>query len=87
MPRLIFFQIAVFISAFLLFSVQLITAKELLPLFGGSVMIWGTCMIYFQGLLLGGYAFAHWSKIKKPISSIARPTWDRYLAYSPTRLQ
>ena len=75
MPRLIFFQIGVFISAFLLFSVQLITAKELLPLFGGSVMIWGTCMIYFQGLLLGGYAFAHWGLTKFGVKGYTKLHW------------
>ena len=41
MPRLVFFQVGVFISAFLIFSGQLIMARELLPLFGGGVMVWG----------------------------------------------
>ena len=81
MQRLIFFQIGVFISAFLLFSLQLITARQLLPLFGGSIMTWGTCMIFFQGLLLGGYAFAHWGlktyweNIHVSIGSFCSPVW------------
>ncbi len=48
-----------FLSAFLLFMVQLLTGKLLLPWFGGSPAVWTTCMLFFQILLLGGYAYAH----------------------------
>ena len=49
----------VFLSAFLLFLVQPIIAKMILPRFGGSVAVWATCLVFFQGALLLGYAFAH----------------------------
>lgn len=48
----------IFLSAFLLFEVQLILAKRILPWFGGAPAVWTTCMLFFQ-LLLGGYAYAH----------------------------
>lgn len=53
------FAVAVFISAFLLFSVQLIAARHLLPLLGGVPAVWSTCLLFFQALLFGGYAYAH----------------------------
>lgn len=49
----------IFLSAFLLFEVQLILAKRILPWFGGAPAVWTTCMLFFQFLLLGGYAYAH----------------------------
>lgn len=52
--------LAIFISAFLLFQVQLIVGKMLLPWFGGAPAVWTTCMLFFQALLLAGYAYAHW---------------------------
>jgi hypothetical protein len=51
----------VFLSAFLLFLVQPLVAKLILPWFGGSAVVWNTCMLFFQMLLLAGYAYAHWS--------------------------
>lgn len=80
MPRLILYQIAVFISAFLLFSVQLMTAKQLLPRFGGSVMTWGTCMIFYQGLLLAGYAFAHWGLTRLGVKGYTKLHWILMIA-------
>src|SRR3954471_10762070 len=50
----------IFVSAFLLFLVQPLLGKYLLPWFGGSPGVWTTCLLYFQTLLLGGYAYAHW---------------------------
>lgn len=49
---------SIFLSAFLLFLVQPMIAKALLPDFGGSPAVWGTCLVVFQGLLLAGYASA-----------------------------
>lgn len=49
----------VFLSAFLLFQVQLIIGKYILPLFGGAPAVWNTCMFCFQVLLLLGYGYAH----------------------------
>lgn len=47
------------ISAFLLFQVQMIVGKYLLPWFGGTPFVWTTCMLFFQVVLLAGYAYAH----------------------------
>src|SRR5215475_15900368 len=47
------------VSAFLLFQVQPIVAKALLPWFGGVPSVWTVCMLFFQGLLLAGYVYAH----------------------------
>ncbi len=55
------FICTVFLSAFLLFQVQPVIAKAILPLFGGAAAVWITCMIFFQTLLLLGYLYAHWS--------------------------
>ncbi len=49
----------IFLSAYLLFQVQLIIAKFILPWFGGAPAVWTTCMLVFQLLLLAGYAYAH----------------------------
>src|SRR5919112_1798274 len=53
------FALAVFWSAFLLFQVQPLIGKYILPWFGGTPGVWTTCMLFFQMLLLGGYAYAH----------------------------
>jgi hypothetical protein len=51
--------VIVFLGAFLLFLVQPIIAKSILPRFGGGVAVWATCLVFFQAALLLGYAFAH----------------------------
>lgn len=48
-----------FFGAALLFAVQPLLAKQLLPSFGGSPSTWAACMVFFQGMLLAGYAYAH----------------------------
>ncbi|HEX3871882.1 MAG TPA: fused MFS/spermidine synthase [Pirellulales bacterium] len=50
---------AILVSAFLLFQVQPLISKFILPWFGGSPGVWTTCMLFFQVLLFGGYAYAH----------------------------
>ena len=57
----VLFGAGTLIGAFLLFQLELIVAKSILPWFGGSPAVWTTCMLFFQLTLLGGYAFAHWS--------------------------
>ena len=47
------------ISAFLLFLVQPLIGKTLLPLYGGSASVWTTCLLFFQSVLLAGYGYAH----------------------------
>jgi hypothetical protein len=48
-----------FLSAFLLFQIELIMAKLFLPNYGGSYLVWGACIVFFQAVLLAGYVFAH----------------------------
>ncbi len=48
-----------FLSAFLLFLIQPMIGKFILPWFGGAPAVWTTCMLFFQALLLGGYGYAH----------------------------
>ncbi len=55
------FALTIFASAFLLFLVQPIVAKEILPWFGGSASVWATCLVFFQTALLAGYAYADWT--------------------------
>jgi branched-subunit amino acid ABC-type transport system permease component len=54
----ILYAVAIFLGAFLLFLVQPIIAKQILPWFGGSAAVWATCMVFFQMTLLVGYAYA-----------------------------
>lgn len=49
----------IFLGAFLLFQVQLIIGKYILPWYGGTPAVWTTCMLFFQMILLAGYASAH----------------------------
>jgi spermidine synthase len=49
----------IFIGAFLLFQIQPMIAKMILPWFGGSAAVWITCMLFFQTWLLAGYIYAH----------------------------
>jgi hypothetical protein len=53
------YGLTIFLSAFLLFQVQPVIGKMILPWFGGSAAVWTTCMLFFQMLLLLGYAYAH----------------------------
>lgn len=53
------YAVTIFLSAFLLFMVQLIMGKQILPWFGGAPAVWTTCMLFFQMMLLAGYAYTH----------------------------
>ena len=53
------FAAVVGLGAFLLFQVQLVLGKQLLPWFGGTSAVWTTCLLFFQAALLAGYAWAH----------------------------
>ncbi len=55
------YAITIFLSAFLLFQIQPMIAKMILPWFGGSASVWITAMLFFQTALLGGYLYAHWT--------------------------
>jgi hypothetical protein len=58
---MILYALTIFTSAFLLFLVQPIMAKQILPWFGGSAAVWTTCLVFFQFLLLFGYAYSDWT--------------------------
>jgi hypothetical protein len=60
------FGITTFLSAFLLFQVQLIVGKYLLPWFGGTAAVWTTSLLFFQTLLFAGYCYAHWLVTRNP---------------------
>jgi len=51
----------IFLGALLMFWSEMLIGKMVLPLLGGTPMVWTTCMVFFQALLLAGYAYAHWS--------------------------
>jgi hypothetical protein len=53
------FALTLFVSALMLFLVQPMVAKMVLPRLGGTPAVWNTCMVFFQALLLVGYAYAH----------------------------
>ena len=56
---IVWFAVATLVSAFLVFQVQPVISKTVLPWFGGSPAVWTTCMLFFQLLLFAGYAYAH----------------------------
>jgi SAM-dependent methyltransferase len=53
------YRVAIFLGAFLLFGVQPLIGRAILPLFGGGAGVWLACMLFFQLVLLLGYAYAH----------------------------
>ncbi|HSL43295.1 MAG TPA: fused MFS/spermidine synthase [Anaerolineales bacterium] len=57
---MILFAVSIFLSAFLLFQIQPMIGKFILPWFGGTPAVWSTVMLFFQVLLTGGYAYAYW---------------------------
>ncbi|WP_372625232.1 spermidine synthase [Arsukibacterium sp.] len=67
------FPLTILISAALLFLVQPMLAKQLLPYFGGGAAVWTACMLFFQSLLLAGYGYAHL------LSRYLKPKTQRWL--------
>jgi SAM-dependent methyltransferase len=55
---MLLYAVTIFVSAFLLFLVQPVMAKQILPWFGGSAAVWTTCLVFFQSTLLAGYAYS-----------------------------
>jgi hypothetical protein len=55
---MLLYAATIFVSAFLLFLVQPVVAKQILPWFGGSAAVWTTCLVFFQTALLAGYAYS-----------------------------
>ncbi|MGB4106836.1 MAG: fused MFS/spermidine synthase [Alphaproteobacteria bacterium] len=58
-PLVLIYSLTLLLSAALLFSVQPMFSKMVLPYLGGTPQVWNTCMLFFQVMLLGGYAYAH----------------------------
>lgn len=68
------FAATILLGAFLLFQVQPLFSKLILPWFGGSPAVWTTCLLFFQTILLAGYAYAH-------ALSHVQPTWRQNLIH------
>jgi hypothetical protein len=66
------FAFALFVSAFLLFVLEPMVAKSMLPKLGGTPMVWNTCVVFFQAALLVGYLAAYLS---------TRPSLPRWVAW------
>src|SRR6202035_3263217 len=60
-PLVVLVATTMFVGAGLLFWVQPMTAKMILPSLGGTPAVWNTCQVFFQAMLLAGYAYAHLS--------------------------
>src|SRR5260370_9194972 len=58
-PSMIIYAITIFTGAFLLFQIEPLLARYILPWFGGTSAVWITCMLFFQLLLVAGYAYSH----------------------------
>jgi SAM-dependent methyltransferase len=56
---MLFHALTIFLSAFLLFQIQPMIAKMILPWFGGTAAVWATCLLFFQATLLLGYSYSH----------------------------
>ncbi len=76
------FAVATFLNAALLFAVEPMFTKMVLPLLGGTPSVWNTCLLFFQGALLVGYLYAHvtsrWLTVSRPPSSTCMkmsPLW------------
>lgn len=65
------FGCTIFLASFLLFLVEPMAAKQLLPVFGGSAAVWITCLVFFQTALLAAYSYAHWIT--------RRPVWNLHI--------
>ena len=59
-PRRWLFVLTILVGSFLLFQVQPMVARMVLPKLGGAPAVWNSAMLVYQALLLGGYAYAHW---------------------------
>ena len=69
------YRATVFGAAFLLFQIQPMTSKALLPGFGGSYLVWGASMVFYQAVLLLGYLYAHAVQRRLGVTRYARLHW------------
>lgn len=70
MPVLPLYCVALFLGAFLLFAIEPLFTKMILPLLGGTPAVWNTALMFFQGMLLAGYLYAHL------LSGLRRVRWQ-----------
>ncbi len=75
------FTLTMFLSALLLFSVQPMFAKMVLPLLGGTPAVWNTCLVFFQVALLAGYGYAHLST--RHLGLRRQPRWHLAILLLP----
>lgn len=66
MAVLLYFALTLFTSATLLFFVQPMVGKMILPRLGGTPAVWTTCMVFFQAVLLLGYGYTHFVSTRLP---------------------
>jgi SAM-dependent methyltransferase len=78
---ILIYYVAVFLGSFLLFMIQPMLAKALLPAFGGSYLVWGAAMVFFQSVLLGGYLLSHVLQGRLGVRRYAR--WHLLLLFLP----
>jgi len=77
------YAVTIFLSAFLLFQIQPMIAKFILPWFGGSAAVWSAALLFFQLLLLAGYTYAHFLiKYLTPKQQI-KVHWRRCRSFRP----
>src|SRR5262245_41676039 len=71
-PLNVLYAIAIFLGSFLLFLVEPMAAKRLVPLLGGSAAVWTTCLVFFQSALLAGYLCAHWmaTRLRRSLQAV-----------------
>ena len=77
------FPATIFLSAFLLFQVQPMMGRYVLPWFGGGPAVWTHCLLFFQSLLLAGYAYAHWLGSRE---NVRRQAWTHIALLSASML-
>src|SRR6266511_2478423 len=95
MAVLLLYSVTMFAGATLLFVVQPMVGKMILPLLGGTPAVWSTCMVFFQAALLGGYAYAHattaWLAVSRQmllhVALLALPAAVLPLAVNPALLR
>jgi len=80
----VLFPVTIFLSAFLLFQVQPIMGRFILPWFGGTPAVWSVCLLFFQAALLAGYAYAHWLR-RSRIHIVLLAVSLAFLPVIPTR--
>ena len=77
--------VTIFLSAFLLFQVQPIMGRFILPWFGGTPAVWSVCLLFFEAALLAGYAYAHWLRNTRWIHLTLLAASLAFLPVVPTR--